>query len=166
MKKNRLVHALVVLMWLIALFGYSMEVNLEYQMYPEDWKDFRPWGNGQFQKTFIKPEGDWKFPEFNSEKPVYSWLELGDTKRLVILDQKDKSDSFYNRIYFDADANKDLTNDPVINATEEREQSHNIRIAFPVVQTSYMIGEVEMPYAYQPQIYYYYINKSDFYCSK
>jgi len=40
-------------------------------------------------------------------------VKLGDEERLLIMDSQKTEGDFYNRIFFDANANKGLTDDPV-----------------------------------------------------
>jgi hypothetical protein len=66
------------------------------------------------------PPGEWKLPSLVSKAPLYALVKLAGQDRLMVFDQAKPEDSFYNRVYFDANGNRDLTDDSVISGSVER----------------------------------------------
>jgi len=87
-------------------------------------RGFQPWSGAEINKTLEAPEGNWKLPKLNAPIPVYGFLTLGDTKMLFILDQADKENDFFNLLYLDANANNDLTDDPIIDVSSQEHQRY------------------------------------------
>ena len=50
-------------------------------------------------------------------QPIFAYFTFGDTEQLLVFDVRSYEDSVYNRIYFDANRNDDLTDDPPIDGT-------------------------------------------------
>lgn len=90
------------------------------------------------KKSLVPPPGDWKLPALKSEFPIYALIPLGEGSRLLVVDQRSGDDAFYNRIYFDANGNGDLTDDPVI--IEDPEGGKD-----PAVPHPYTIKDVSIP---------------------
>jgi len=135
----------------IACAAAAIEVQLEYLRYPDEQETYLPTGIARLRSSLNPPEGEWAFPEFNSARPVYSMIMLGDAEKLLILDCQRKADEYYNRIYFDANANKDLTDDPIIEgALNSVSGRQDRRIQFPAVDTEIMIGGKSLPYSFRP----------------
>jgi hypothetical protein len=107
----------LVLLLVAALPGMAFAVDVELKFQPftqEKSSDCCPSFSVEVKKSMEAPEGDWNLPVLKSDVPVYAMIALGDEERLLVLDQKSKDDLFYNRIFFDADNDRDLTDDPVI----------------------------------------------------
>jgi len=80
------------------------------------------------------PQGNWTLPDFKNRKPLFALIRFGDAERLMIIDRSPENDAemndilsgfvdklpdnaaFFNRLYFDANGNGNLTDDPVITA--------------------------------------------------
>lgn len=78
------------------------------------------------------PAGDWKLPDFKNRKPLYASITVSGKAHLIVFDrapetnavvddimssftgEADNQASFYNRAYFDADADGSLLNDPPV----------------------------------------------------
>ncbi len=108
----------VLLGFLLAAFSagaaLGVDVRLE-QMRPSDGerKNF-PFDHAMLSLSVSPPAGEWNLPSLKSEAPVFAFIELGKEKKLFILDVNGPSDTFYNRAYFDANGNRDLTDDPAV----------------------------------------------------
>ena len=62
----------------------------------------------------------------------------------------------YNLIYFDSNANNDLTDDPVVEGTINRQNDRDyVRVEFPAVDMKIEVDGVSLPYCFQPYIYAY-----------
>ncbi len=91
-----------------------IDVPLTLHLRPDRTRGFFPLGIAQPEKSLEAPAGEWKLPELKSEVPVFFQHRLGDQELLFILDRKGKDSAFYDLLYFDANGNRDLTDDPVI----------------------------------------------------
>jgi hypothetical protein len=76
-------------------------------------------------------------------------FELDDFERLVVLDRQKPADFFFNRLYFDANANGDLTDDPVVDTTFKRVGETGYKAAFPGVDMTIQIDGTEYPYSFR-----------------
>ena len=63
-------------------------------------------GNGLFSS--VKPAGKWALPRFNTGKPLYSVLPLGDKSLLLVLDTKKAGEKTYSLLWVDYDGNGEL----------------------------------------------------------
>jgi len=75
--------------------------------------DYIPISYGVPELRATVPPGDWKLPELRAQRPVYALVPLGDREHLLVLDA-DTPEGFFDRCLFDADADRDLTDDPVL----------------------------------------------------
>jgi len=129
----------------------AIDVPLKYVKFPEKPKTYFPTGMARLKYKLDPPAGDWKLPSFVSAHPIYSLVELGDEERLLILDRQKTANEFYDRIYFDADANRDLTDDPVIDGrTEEIPGRQYSRVQFPSVDTKIKVQGEYLPFSFNP----------------
>jgi hypothetical protein len=144
----------------LALFFFSasaasaIDVPLTYLKYSENQAAYLPAGLAFVSKTLESPVGNWILPDFISSKPVYARIKLGDKERLLILDRQRAEDGFYNRIFFDANGNKDLTDDPVIEGTLKPgpNQSYQ-RTRFPPVDTKIAVDGKSLPFSFVPELF-------------
>ncbi len=118
---------------LLAAQSFGLEAALTYRKHSEA-KGFQPYGSSSvLRPTLEAPSGEWKFPKWKSERPLFAWLELGDQKRLFVLDRKNAEDKSYNRIHFDSNGDRDLTDDPAVDASPSRYPlSTNPNAIYPV----------------------------------
>ncbi|MBU0753490.1 MAG: hypothetical protein KJ645_00015, partial [Planctomycetes bacterium] len=99
---------------LIPSLGQAREIPLEYEKLVSDGgakTSCCPDFSVELAKSMEKPQGSWKIPALKSEFPVYALVGLGGKDRLLVLDQEKAGDLFYNRVYFDVNGNRDLTDD-------------------------------------------------------
>ncbi|MBI2434842.1 MAG: hypothetical protein HYV26_18455 [Candidatus Hydrogenedentes bacterium] len=144
----------VALVALLALPALALDVALTYQTAGVD-REFFPYGGNRVELTLDAPPGAWKLPELVSQTPVYGLPELGDRKHLVLLDRKAKSDKFFTRLYFDKNANSDLTDDPVIDGRylEDQQRPEYLNADFDPVDMTVVAGGAELPYQFTPNLY-------------
>ncbi len=132
----------------------AIDVPLRYLKYPEKQEAYFPGGLARMNKSLRAPTGIYKYPEFISKKPIYVRVKLGAEERLIIMDKQKPSDDFYNRIYFDANANNDLTDDPVIDGTLESDSRQFYqRVKFPPVDTAITLDGKSLPYSFIPEFF-------------
>jgi hypothetical protein len=144
----------------------AIEVDLKYEKYGEEDSDsFHPQGYFRLKASAKVPAGDWKLPKFTAKHPLYALQEFGDAKRLFALDRAKPNDSFYNRLYFDANGNGDLTDDPVIKPPSAEEgEGVNIRTnnaEFPPVDTTLKVGGKDLPYTFRVVVYLHMSSEED-----
>lgn len=146
---------------LLVLYAPGVEVRLTYEEYAEETGRgaFQPYGSTRPELSLTCPEGEWKLPRLLSEKPVYALIQLGDERRLGVLDKVKKSDTFYRRIYLDLNGNRDLTDDRPIDAPRESVSGNAgsgfQRAAFPARSTEVSEGDEMVPYRFGAQLYRY-----------
>lgn len=131
--------------------AFGIEVPLKYEKYPEQLESFRPIGAARLEVTKERPAGDWKLPGLTSKQPLYTLTRLGDEKRLLILDRLSANDPFYNRIYFDSNGNRDLTDEPAIDGRVQQASEDVRAVEFPSVDISIKIDRKPVPYSFRTQ---------------
>lgn len=99
-----------------ALAAPALEVPLKYVDYAKtsNWPGFRPMGlvtGGTLSST---PPAGLKLPKFTTPKPAFGTVTIAGKSFCIALDDKADAVSFYKRLYFDANSNKDLTDDPPV----------------------------------------------------
>jgi hypothetical protein len=134
-----------------------LEFELAYKTRQE--REFFPYGGQHVQVSLEVPAGEWTLPPFVADKPVYTTLKFGDRNHLVVLDKGKKDDPFYTRLYFDANANNDLTDDSVHRGTYHGDD-HMHRTEFHEISTTIVVDGEELPYVLQPQLYCYAFGQS------
>lgn len=133
--------------------AFAVQVPLKYTKYPDGSKSFHPSGSVGLNKTTKPPAGEWKMPTLISEYPIYTFVKIGDKKRLCVLDRQKKNDVFYNRLYFDSNGNNDLTDDPVFDGTLDRSNERRINAVFPSVDTTIEVDGKSLPYSFRPDVF-------------
>lgn len=130
------------------------ELTLEYERF-SDADSFRPRGHGWLELMAEPPEGEWVLPEPVSIFPVYAWVRIGAQERLLMLDQSSKDVAFYDRAYFDADANGNLTDDPVLDTQDVQvfEQRYFMSL-FPATDIQALVDGTAMPYSFTLRVEY------------
>ena len=129
----------------------GMDVPLEYVKHTG--RGFSPQGHLRVDNVLQPPEGEWKLPQLHSKLPIYNLVELGDRKHLLVLDRQQPGSPFYNRIYFDANANGDLTDDPAIDG------SFNLRggcciTDFKAIDATVLIDGKSLSYSFMPNVHF------------
>lgn len=118
-------------------------------------------GRQRLKISLAPPKGRYKMPKFQAPKPLYSTMKLGDKDCLVVADFSSKTTGWYDRIYIDANGNKDLTDDKVINAKQGRGRtSSDYKISqFDAVEVKVEMASKKSPYYLMPRIYGYRLKK-------
>ncbi len=153
----------LLLLFVLALPALALDIPLRYERYPEptevmpEESGFCPYGMHGLEKLRKLPPGDWQLPKLLSKQPVYAMVALGDRKHLFILDQKNVSTTFYDRLYFDANANGDLTDDAPIDG-EIYSDMYTTQCMFPSVESEILLEGVSIPYSFRPSCRHYSFN--------
>ena len=158
MKKYFIRFFLGILFIYISTICFGLEVSLKYEKYTQETQKFRPVGRLFAEKLTECPKGNWKLPQLKSALPIYSTVKLGNIQRLVIIDREKAEDNFYNLVYFDSNANNDLTDDPPIMGKIEAQAENFINLTFPNIDTKVEISGKLLPYNITPYMYGYGLN--------
>jgi hypothetical protein len=130
---------------------FAIDVPLKYVKYPDKPKSVFPTGLARLTYKLNPPPGEWKLPTFVSAHPIYSLVKLGDEEKLLVLDRQKTEDEYYNRIFFDTNGNRNLTDDPVIDGRiEEIPGRQYSRVQFPSVDTKIKVQGKSLPFSFLP----------------
>lgn len=137
------------------LAGPSIEIPLIYDRHPENSKTFHPSGYSSCPILTSPPAaGQWKLPEFIGPMPLYSVVQLGDSRFLAVLDRQTPADAFYNRLFFDRNGNGDLTDDePLAGDPETYGRDHYFSCSFPPLDLEIQVRGQPMPYAFRLRLH-------------
>ena len=138
----------------IAAHAAAIDVPLKYQRTTDEGRQFQPSGFLWVESKLEAPAGNWKLPTFVGAQPVYGLVRWGDREHLAILDRKNASDPFYSRLYFDANANRDLTDDRVIDGVAQSSDGDFRAVDFKTIDTEIVLDGKTLPYAFKPYAYY------------
>ncbi|MFA6239587.1 MAG: hypothetical protein WC655_01585 [Candidatus Hydrogenedentales bacterium] len=139
----------------LAAPAIALDVPLTYAAYPAQQNEFHPFGAQHIQTSQTVPAGEWKLPPLVAKVPLYGLAEFGDKKFLMVLDYTAASDKFYSRLLFDANANSDLTDDPVLEGKSTM-QSNGQYVTVEIKQAAefdVMIGDAKVRYSFRPQVH-------------
>jgi hypothetical protein len=115
---------------------------------------FSAYGYANLKALQKPPADDFKLPALVGEDPFYLEVKLGDKTRLAAVDRQSAGDTFYNRVRFDANDNRDLTDDAVITGTIQIFSSNSYRRAnFPEIDTEVAVNGRRLPYRFQFDLY-------------
>lgn len=109
-------------------------------------------GMSSAQPSLQPPAGNYKLPRLIGSLPFYAQVHLGDKPLLVAIDRTTSEATFYNRVWFDANGNGDLTDDPTIVLPETPATPGSLSATFPVDATI-QVGERALPYRFLLEIY-------------
>ena len=137
-------------LWL-ALPASALDVPLAYVRSEPGATELPPGGNLFLEAGKQPPAGEWKLPPLASKTPLYSLVRLAGQERLMIMDRQGAKDSFYNLIYFDANGNRDLTDDLPLKGNVVTEGSR-IRSKFPPIDFAATIDGKPLVYSVIPQV--------------
>ena len=130
---------------------FAIDVPLKYLKFADKPETYFPTGMAMLKYRLDPPPGDWKFPDFVSSHPIYSLVKLGDEEKLLILDRQKSEDEYYNRIFFDANANRDLNDDPIIDGESVSVPGRQYEVVkFPAVDIKIKVKGKSLPYSFRP----------------
>ena len=115
-------------------------------------------GYQHLQPSATPPSGEWKMPDLVSTQPLYHLAKFTDRERLIVFDCAARGDRFYNKAYFDANANGNLADDTPLTATlQEAIYGDNQRFfsaEFAPTDTTVTVGGTALPLRLVPSIIY------------
>ena len=124
----------------------GIEIPLFYDLHPSNSASFRPSGYFICPLETAPPAGEWKLPVLTDDQPLFTTVPLGDSTVLAVLDRHPADAHFYNRVYFDRNGNRDLTDDPPIDGDTDTPGQRYFFCAFPPVDLEIEAGGHRMPY--------------------
>lgn len=133
----------------------ALEVGLTYKRHSEENPIFLPHSRGQVQKTTECPEGDWKLPKLASKQPVYGIVEIGASRRLLVLDRSTTDQQFYDKVYLDSDGDRNLIEEKAVigKVTVYDDSFMDYRMtAFPAIDCEVLVDGKQMPYSLAPSV--------------
>ena len=110
-------------------------------------------GAAALRGSTAPPPGAWKLPRIVSRKPYFTLLTLGDEERLMLFDQRVAGGPLLRRMYFDANGNGDLTDDPVSEGAATDWNPNEVR--FRAVEVIVTAGGASYRYCLAPELKYY-----------
>lgn len=147
--------------WMVALLlavllgsAFAVEIPLTYKRAPEtgtDDEQLASYGSRFLDESQALPKGDWKLPAFQSKTPFRYLLKFGDRDHLLVVDANSPEDKQYSTLYFDANANHDLTDEPAVQGKVESDDIF-VTITFPAIDFSIVSEGKEFPYSFRPQM--------------
>ena len=137
----------------LSSLSLAVEVPLKYDRFPDNRQGQPQSGFLNMQLFYDLPAGEWVVPELKFEHTLYMFVSIGDTKRLCLFDFQKKNDPFFNRLYFDSNGNRDLTDDAVVDGTLNSSGGNRyFNTQFPAIDTKVTIDSVQLPYSFKPYI--------------
>ena len=125
----------------------GIEIPLFYDRQPDKNAAYGFGGYSYHQLEADPPSDDWVLPEFVDDKPLFSVVEIGDSEFLAALDRKSSNDLFYNRLFFDRNGNRDLTDDePLAGKTQSYGRENYFDCQFPAVDLEIELEGHRLPY--------------------
>ncbi|MCE5248588.1 hypothetical protein LLG96_00060 [bacterium] len=136
---------------MMTISASGLEIPIKYERYPE--RTNFPNGYQDLNGSLQPPPGTWKLPAFKSKKPVYVLIKLGDRERLAVIDMQNADDLFYNRYFFDANGNGNLTDDPPIDGKIVPDSNKSYcQVQFSPVDITVEVDGKSLPYSFRPVI--------------
>lgn len=129
----------------------AIDVPLKLVKHPADLQAWLPTGSHVVQLLPQAPEA--VLPTLHHAKPLFGELKLGDGTHLLILDSDAPDRPFYNRLYFDANGNRDLTDDPISTAEPVLAEGRPPMVIFPAMELTIQAGGARQPYALRIRAY-------------
>jgi hypothetical protein len=153
MRRQYLLSSLVVLVaFAFTASALAVDIPLKFIKFPDGTTGFFPSGQTSLKLTLEPPAGEWKLPKSTTEKPLYGLAKIGPAERLLVIDRQKSEDKYYNRIYFDANANKDLTDDPILDGKEEVDSRGPFcRVKFGAADTTIEVEGKMLLFSFRPE---------------
>ncbi len=136
---------------LLLLAGWSsaFEVPLKFRPTSSTSQDWVGEDAHRLVRWAQPPPGEWKLPRFHARVPIFSVLFLGGTRHLLVLDKKNPRNPFYNRLFFDADGDGDLTDEPVVEGKAFSRGLGFYYAAFPPLEVTLRLPGGTAPYRFE-----------------
>lgn len=139
-RKRGLLFGMVVCAMAGAAAAQAIEVPLTFEKLGEKEDGLRGW---YYQGEEVT-DGRLKLPSPNAYP---SFFVLGGRQFYFAFDKANATDTFYSRLYFDANGNLDLTDDACIEAKEEPVNEYYAFLKFPPFDVEYQLQGQTLPYS-------------------
>lgn len=94
------------------------------------------------------PTGDWKWPATDDARAVYGTVQLGDFEYAYCLYRSKPELVVPDRLHFDVNANRDLTDDAVLESALSANGGENPTNVFPNIDLTIQVDGKDRPYAF------------------
>lgn len=134
---------------LVASSALAIEVPLTYVRHEDgEGRGFQPSGYAGCALKPSLPPGEWKVPELTGPRPLYGLVVMNGKVRALALGRQSADDPFYNRLYFDANGNNDLTDDPAVDGKLDINRQHDYcSVRFPPIDLEIPSGDRQTPFS-------------------
>jgi len=130
----------------------AVDIPLKFIKFPDGATGFFPSGQTSLKLTLEPPAGEWKLPKCTTEKPLYGLVKIASAERLMVLDRQKSGDKYYNRVHFDSNGNKDLTDDLILDGKEEVDSRGSYcRMKFGAADTTIEVEGKMLPFSFRPE---------------
>ena len=135
------------LMMLMSLLYCSAAAGEEFKLryHTNEGMEFSFWYFTGTSLTLRRPAELKRVPPLHSRQPIYSSLRLGNNDHAMILDKPPEEETHYTLIYFDQNANRDLTDDPVLRGRIQGFGQEYDETEFPAIDTTVTVGGARLP---------------------
>jgi hypothetical protein len=129
----------------------AIDVVLEYKA-PDPSRVSFPGGGTSPPVRATAPAGTWKLPALKSRFPLYAQVKMGDESLLVILDRQSVQSEFYDLMYVDANANRDLTDDEPAVGTLQKHSATSVSTTFRPYSLTVRAGGKSFPFRFAASV--------------
>ncbi len=155
MSKHHLPRSIVTLGLCIAASVFALDVPLVYEKQDGASRLGQGAGYQQLMLSSTAPGGDYKLPALTGKGPhYYAVVTLGGATRCLVLTNASDKAAPCSRILFDANGNRDLTDDPPIDAAAAEDLvPESIQRSFPPIDVQLPAGTTTLPYSFSVMIF-------------
>lgn len=111
-----------------------------------------PSGYRSLQVSSQPPPGSWKLPKSEFCPLAYASFDFNGQKKLLVFDKATSESKLYNRLWFDANDDGDLTDDPPV-TVELPEKGEMSVVSFPAITTTVTVEGKPLPYRFNAEAY-------------
>ncbi len=138
----------------VALAAVAVDVPLEYVREGDERTSQHLGGSQSVAAKPTPPKGDWQWPEFLHDKPLYAQFTLADSEVLVVLDCQTNNGAYYDRLFVDANFNRDLTDDkPLTGELMGQDRGDIYWSRFPATDCIIRSDNTNRPYSFWVQVF-------------
>ena len=142
---------------LSAVAAPALEAPLQYVDYCDSPRlgGYRPSHYVSHSFSYENPQSDFVMPEDLGKgglKPVYTTLSLGSGRFLVAIDGGTEGGDFYDRLYFDADADGNLREEKPIEAKTRQRGDKRRYATFEAIEARLPCDGKTLPYRFEFQV--------------
>ncbi len=138
-----------------AVSAWALDVPLTYVKHSDE-NTPAAGGFQQLAVTTAAPGGDYKLPTLAGPR-YFAFASLGGEKRCFLFTSRKAGDPPYTRLFFDANGNRDLTDEPPIDEAAPPQSGAayvaEIQGGFAAIDITVGAGEAAMPYSFVLQAF-------------